>query len=341
MTYNNQAKRTHGFIQRTGPHIIHHLLFKIGRVLVVGTFVYATIMRRFALPVVVVINTTLTLLGSTIQVSAWSPVGLIDQQRRCHHAGLHLRLKSAHHNSDFDFDGPPSFDPFKLSSSSSEELMTNPAAARVSPLVVGAAAALACPSIASAATAAPDAIPSALAAYGHYLSLLVITGAIMAERVLVKPAMSVDQEKALGYADITVGVAGVALLISGYYRATQYGKGWEFYSHEPLFWFKMACMGIFGGLSLFPTIMIIQRTVQIQTKGSIEPMSEKLASRLKTVLNAEISALAFIPLTATFMSRGIGYVDGFPTEYVGPAFFGVITAGAVYKYVKDALNWTE
>lgn len=299
-------------------------------------------MKLIALPVV---TASLTFLGSTIEISAWSPVGVVvHQQKRRHHAGLHLRL--ANHNFDGDFDDLPSFDPFKLSSSSSQELpsLTNPATATargVSPLVVGGAAALAFPSVASAATAAPDAIPSALASYGHYLSLLVITGAIMTERVLVKPAMSVDQEKALGYADITVGVAGVALLISGYYRATQYGKGWEFYSHEPLFWFKMACLGIFGGLTLFPTIMIIQRTVQIQTKGSIEPMSEKLASRLKTVLNAEISALAFIPLTATFMSRGIGYVDGFPTEYVGPAFFGVITAGAVYKYVKDALSWTE
>jgi hypothetical protein len=103
----------------------------------------------------------------------------------------------------------------------------------------------------------------------------------------------------------------------------------------------MAFLGIYGGLSLFPTITIIQRSVKIQQEGTIEPMSEKLASRMKSVMNAELTALAFIPLTATFMSRGVGYVDGFPTQIVGPALFGVITAGAVFKYVKDALTWTE
>ena len=40
-------------------------------------------------------------------------------------------------------------------------------------------------------------------------------------------------------ADSVYGIAGVLVLYSGYLRVTQYGKGWEFYSHEPIFWFKM------------------------------------------------------------------------------------------------------
>ena len=291
-------------------------------------------MRPFSLAII---------LGTISDVSAWSAVGVHQQK----HAGLlqrqvrkssesRVQLKSK--NGDLEVDNP-SFDPFNFSSPGDSTLKSDhPLAA---PLVFGAASAFAWPSIASAASSAPDAVPSALAAYAHYLSLLVITGSIMTERLTVKPSMTIEEEKRLGYADITVGAAGVALLVSGYYRATQYGKGWDFYSHEPIFWLKMSFLGIFGGLSLFPTILIIQRTVQIQQKGSIEPMSEKLASRMTSVLNAELTALAFIPLTATFMSRGVGYIDGFPTEFVGPAFFGVITAGAVYKYVKDAITWTE
>lgn len=193
----------------------------------------------------------------------------------------------------------------------------------------------------AANAAAPDALPSAFAAYGHYLSLLLITGAIMTERLTIKPNMSVEEEKLISYADIMTGVAGVGLLASGYYRATQYGKGWDFYSHEPLFWLKMTFLGIFGGLSLFPTITIIKRSVAIQLGKDLDPMSEKLAKRLTSVLNAEISALLFIPLTATLMSRGVGYIDGFPTQVAGPAFFGVVTAGTVFKYAKDALTWSE
>lgn len=208
-------------------------------------------------------------------------------------------------------------------------------------LMIGVVTLLSAPAMASAA--GPGAIPSALAAYVHYLSLLLMTGSIMTERLTVKPNMSIEEEKLLGTADILTGVAGTLLLASGYYRATDlaYGKGWDFYSHEPLFWLKLALLGVFGGLSLFPTITIIQRTVKIQQEGTIEPMSEALANRMKKVMNAELTALASIPLTATFMARGIGYVDDFPTQIVGPVFFALITGGAVYKYVKDAITWKE
>jgi uncharacterized membrane protein len=284
-------------------------------------------MRRFSLAAasVFVLGTTYT--------AAWAPA--VHQR----HAGMvqnptsktYLNLKSAHDDDVV----VASFDPLNLSSSADAQ------AIQVNPAVIVGAAALACPSAAWAASTAPDAIPSALVAYGHYLSILLMTASVMTERLTIKPAMSIEEEQRLSIADIMTGVSGLILTISGYYRATEYGKGWDFYSHEPVFWLKMAFLGIFGGLSLFPTITIIQRSVKIQQEGTIEPMSEKLASRMTSIMNAELTALAFIPLTATFMSRGVGYVDGFPTQIVGPAFFGVITAGAVFKYVKDALTWTE
>ena len=59
------------------------------------------------------------------------------------------------------------------------------------------------------------------------------------------------------------------------------------------------------------------------------------------VLNAEWSAVAVIPMTATSMARGVGYVNDFPTQIVGPILFGLVTAGTVYKYVTDAISWTE
>ena len=214
----------------------------------------------------------------------------------------------------------------------------------ISPLISSsllAAPLLACADPANAATAAPDAVPSALAAYGHYFSLFAIVACVTAERLVVKPNMTVEEEKAFGAYDIGLGLFGVTLLVSGYYRAVEYGKGWDFYSHEPIFWLKMAGVGVFGGLSLFNTIITIKRNVAIQQGNELEPMSEKLASRTKSILNAELSALALIPLSATFMSRGVGYVNDFPTQIVGPVGFGVVTAAAVFKYVKEALDWEE
>ncbi|KAL3910278.1 MAG: hypothetical protein SGILL_007756 [Bacillariaceae sp.] len=252
---------------------------------------------------------------------------------------------SAHNiENEHDDDRLPTFDPLNLASAkdlSSASKRQSTKYSHLSTLWVGSAAlALATtPTVASAA--AGDAVPSAFAAYIHYLSLLLITASVMTERLTVKPNMSIEEEKMLGYADIMTGVAGTALAASGYFRATQYGKGWEFYSHEPIFWLKMTFLGIFGGLSLFPTITIIQRTVKIQQEGTIEPMSEELAERMKKVMNAELTALATIPLTATLMARGVGYINEFPTQIVGPVLFGIVTAGAVYKYVKDAISWKE
>jgi len=274
-------------------------------------------------------------------VEAWVPTTLHHRFAGSKIPSSAARLPTslrAQPNIDFNKEAPDSsFDPLKLSSAPADEVSTEFAFDQKSMLL--SAFALSTPQVAMAA--APDAVPSALAAYGHYLSIILIVASIMTERLTVKAGMSIEEEKLLGAADIMTGVAGTALLVSGYYRTTAYGKGWDFYSHEPIFWLKMTFLGIFGALSLFPTITIIQRTVKIQQEGTIEPMSEELAKRMRQILNAELSALAFIPLTATLMSRGVGYINEFPTEIVGPILFGVVTAGGVYKYVKDAISWKE
>ena len=55
-----------------------------------------------------------------------------------------------------------------------------------------------------------------------------------------------------------VYIIGIGIL-----RVTQYEKGWDYYSHEPIFWLKMVLFSVVGGISLFPTTKIIQRTVTI------------------------------------------------------------------------------
>ena len=45
-------------------------------------------------------------------------------------------------------------------------------------------------SVLLAAGGAANSIPSAFAAYGHYLALILATGALVTERMTIKPAMS-------------------------------------------------------------------------------------------------------------------------------------------------------
>jgi hypothetical protein len=80
---------------------------------------------------------------------------------------------------------------------------------------------------AHAASEVAGSIPSALAAYGHYLGLLLVGVSLTVERFLIKPGMSPEDEKTATNADIVYGIAGVLVLVTGYLRVTQYGKGWE------------------------------------------------------------------------------------------------------------------
>ena len=193
---------------------------------------------------------------------------------------------------------------------------------------------------ANAADGAMFPVASAVVAYLHYAALLVCTAVLMTERLTVKPEMTFDEEERLWKADALYGISGLVLGVSGYYRAVEYGKGWEFYSHEPLFWFKLALVGIWGASSFFPTITILKRVVEQRETGVYPPMSEKLANRMTTVINAELLALAAIPLSATLMSRGVFYTGDFPWQ-LGAALVVVSFGGFGFKYVKEALTWTD
>jgi hypothetical protein len=64
-------------------------------------------------------------------------------------------------------------------------------------------------------------LPSALWAYGHYLSILTITGCLIAERILVKPDMSVEDEDTIVKIDVVYGIMAALLIISGFARAAK------------------------------------------------------------------------------------------------------------------------
>ena len=193
-----------------------------------------------------------------------------------------------------------------------------------------------------AMAAAPNAIPSALAAYGHYLGLVLTCLCLATERLTVKENMTEEEEDRIAIADTMYGVAGLLVVVTGYLRVTQYGKGWEFYAHSPIFWVKMLLVAVMGAASFFPTTKIIQRSVARKGPGGegVDPMSAKLASRMTSIINAELLAIASIPLAAAMMARGVGYADWLPWQ-AGAAPVALALFGLGYKYIKEALDWTE
>lgn len=204
---------------------------------------------------------------------------------------------------------------------------------------VGAIAAFSLPSLAHAEG---EDIAGAFVAYGHYLSIVLATSCLVAERFIIKPNMTAEEESTLRSTDTAYGLAGLLSLVTGYFRVTQFGKGWSFYQHEPLFWLKVIFVAIAGAISFFVTTTIIKRAVEQNNAGDagIAPVSEKLASRLTSLVNAQLLAIGSIPLTATLMARGVGYVQWFPWE-AGAASATLALGTFGFKYVKEALDWSE
>jgi uncharacterized membrane protein len=244
----------------------------------------------------------------------------------CNRAALLQRRADGHTNS---------FDPLHLTTA--KKAAAGPAAAPSAALAAATAIAWSAGAAPAQAFATSDtALPSAFAAYGHYLGLALSVGCLVTERLTVKAGMSEDEEKRLVMADSVYGLAAVLILVTGYQRVVAYGKGWDFYAHEPIFWVKLWLLSVMGAASFFPTTQIIKRAVG-PPPG---PMSEKLAARMTSIINAELLAIGSIPLAATLMARGVGYADGLPWQ-AGAAPVALTLVGLGFKYIKEALDWQE
>lgn len=68
---------------------------------------------------------------------------------------------------------------------------------------------------------AADAVPSALWAYAHYVSILLVMASLVGQRVVVKAGMSHNEEDTLQLFDTIYGVSALLLIVSGYYRVTE------------------------------------------------------------------------------------------------------------------------
>ena len=115
----------------------------------------------------------------------------------------------------------------------------------------------------------------ATVAYIHYLSFMLCFGALLYERISLKPDPTSQEAISMVVADIVYGIAGVALLISGIYRVIKFGHGSEFYTQNPIFWTKIIIFALVGSLSLYPTITYVLWAIPL-SKGNLPKVTENL-----------------------------------------------------------------
>lgn len=190
------------------------------------------------------------------------------------------------------------------------------------------------------ALASAGPIPSAALAWLHFVGIMGVAGGLVTERFLIKENMSEKEEMLINNADGIYGLSAFSLLISGYFRATGFAKGWDFYKNEPIFWLKMSAVAVLGGLSFFPAIIFFRRDQARQKGESFAPLSAPIVDRITTIINAELLALVTIPFFASLMARGVLYVDDFPWA-IGVVLYAVSLGGAGFKYGTEAFEIME
>ena len=194
-----------------------------------------------------------------------------------------------------------------------------------------------------AMAAGADPVPSAFMAWAHFVGILGVSGGLVAERLLIRQGLSLDDEIRMNNADGIYGLSALSLLISGYFRVTSFAKGWDYYQNEPLFWIKMSSVAVLGALSFFPAIILFRRDLkrrELDAGEELEPLSDKIIDRMTTIINAELLALLTIPLFATLMARGVLYVNGFPWA-IGVVLYLLCLGGAGFKYGKEAFDMMD
>ena len=74
-----------------------------------------------------------------------------------------------------------------------------------------------------------DLLKSASVAYIHYLSFMLCFGALIFERISLKPNPNRNEAISMVVADVIYGIAGVVLLVTGIYRVIKFGQGSDFF----------------------------------------------------------------------------------------------------------------
>ena len=150
--------------------------------------------------------------------------------------------------------------------------------------------------------------PEAITTYFHFAGIITLFIALTLELLLFKPGLSVRDAKLISKADATFGIAAIIILTTGFMKIYLYGKGPDYYWHNHLLLGKLLFFLIVGLLSIVPTIYFLKWRPQLKA-GEAPEISDKDYKKIKRIIHIELGLAAFIPLMATFMARGFGYVN--------------------------------
>lgn len=145
---------------------------------------------------------------------------------------------------------------------------------------------------------------SAITAYLHYLSFMVAFAALVVEHQLFASELTLKQAWRLVITDSLYGLAATTVLVTGVLRVLYFGRGADYYLHNPVFHLKVGLFIVVGLLSLYPTISVITWVFGLR-KEEPPTLTTAQGQRFVWIVRGELLGLALIPLLAAMLARGV------------------------------------
>lgn len=150
-----------------------------------------------------------------------------------------------------------------------------------------------------------------IVAYLHFMAIIVAGAALLAELLHCHQDMQPPDIRKLVRIDLVYFIAAMVALATGLSRAFLVGKGWAFYSHNPVFYIKIALFVALGLISVPPTLQY-QRWMRAVHAGEGRVLNSAQIAAARGFLLAEAALFILIPLMAVLMARGIGNAPAQP-----------------------------
>ena len=145
----------------------------------------------------------------------------------------------------------------------------------------------------------------AAVAYLHFVSAFLVTSFLVTEFFLCTRGLQLAQVKTLVRVDLYYLIAVAAVLVTGALRVFVVGKGAGFFLSNPMFYIKLALFLAVGLVSILPTLQFMRWNRALGSTHAPVLREGDIASARRYIV-LELLLLAFIPLMAVLMARGIG-----------------------------------
>ncbi|MGI0485069.1 DUF2214 family protein [Pantanalinema rosaneae CENA516] len=147
---------------------------------------------------------------------------------------------------------------------------------------------------------------STIAAYLHYSGFMLAFAALTLEQFTLKKELSLEAAWRIVWADAMYGISATIVLVTGILRVLYFGKGIDYYLHNPVFYTKVGLFLLVGALSLYPTISFLTwiKALRQNTPPGLE-LSQ--VDRLSWLIKIELVGFLLIPLLAAAMARGMSF----------------------------------